>query len=423
MTPKKSPASIFQFALIFAAVFLLSNAAMKYFFPEKFGGEKVVEASVSIHAQDPTLRSEHHPVIVVKNTTDTAITLTDRCPMPPLLVWKVDENNVRTPLETTETVRPCVPLLTIPADSQTVIDLAPWKYSLFNELGIYEVELPVAKISTGSVATGTGDNSQYREGIIARFSIYQAGTATQIFRTFVTKPLLNFLILIASIIPGHDLGLAIILLTIIIKLLLFFPTQHAMEGQRKLQAAQPLIQELQKKYKDDPKKLQAETMRIWKERKINPMQSCLPMLIQFPILFGLYFVVRDGSHLELSKHLIYDVYQNLPWTFDVHFLSLNLSQPNFYILPPLLVILQFIQMKLSFTFAKRKKEAREGKKEEPKEKEPLNPQDLQQKMMMYMLPLMIGFFALKFPAAVSIYWGISTLFGIGQQVVVNRKVG
>ncbi len=72
--------------------------------------------------------------------------------------------------------------------------------------------------------------------------------------------------------------------------------------------------------------------------------------------------------------------------------------------------------------AKRKKEAKEGKPVEKKEKEPLNQQELQQKMMMYALPIMIGFFALQFPAAVSIYWGVSTLFGIGQQVVVNRKI-
>jgi len=158
-------------------------------------------------------------------------------------------------------------------------------------------------------------------------------------------------------------------------------------------------------------------MKVWKEHGINPFQSCLPLLIQMPVLIGVFYTVRDGSILELSKHLIYPFYQHLDWTFGTTFLGLDLLKPNVYIFPPLLVILQFIQMKLTFAAAKKKRQQSGEKAKNEGDKS----QQLQQQMMLYGLPLMIGVFAFQFPAAVSLYWGVSTLFAIGQQMVVNRE--
>jgi YidC/Oxa1 family membrane protein insertase len=319
-------------------------------------------------------------------------------------------------LTTEETALPCEILDVIPDGKSEQIDLAPWKYSLFGEMGTYEVRLKIG--DDGAVLT-LPEGVERPDGLAGelrtRFTIHEAGAPTQMFRTFISKPLLNLLIFIASLMPGYNLGLAIIILTLIVKLVLFLPTQHAMEGQKKMQAVQPQLEAVKHKHKDDPKRMQAETMKLWKEHKVNPFQSCLPMLIQFPILIGLFFVIRDGSVLALSQHLLYSPYQDLSWDFGVQFLSLNLNEPNLYVLPPLLMISQFIQMKMSFAIAKRKKDEKGGGKK------PASSQEMQQKMMLYGLPLMIGFFALKFPAAVALYWGVSTLFAIGQQLVVNRK--
>ena len=189
-----------------------------------------------------------------------------------------------------------------------------------------------------------------------------------------------------------------------------------------MQAVQPKLEEIKKKHKGDPQRMQSETMKIWKEHNVNPFQSFLPILIQMPILIGLFFVIRDGSVLELSRHLVYGPYQDLSWSWGTQFLGLNLTEPNIYVMPPLLVVLQFAQMKMSFAIAEKKKVKKEKKdKEDKKEKKEVNPQAMQQKVMLYGLPLMIGFFALKFPAAVSLYWAVSTLFAVGQQLVVNRK--
>ena len=408
--------SLFQFVLIFVLVYLITQSTFKYFFPDQYGTETTAITGVTLQAQDRTVKGDHHPVLLLKNASEKDLLLDDRCPMPPVDVWKINENDLPLQLVTKETALPCTPLTVVKAGETATISLAPWKYSLFDEYGTYEIQLPVSD----EVEIGPRENSQYREGIIARFSIYEAGTFTQLFRTFITKPLLNFLILIASLLPDHNLGLAIIIVTIIVKLILFIPTQHAMEGQKKMQDIQPKMDELKKKHKDDPKKLQAATMQLWKENKVNPMQSCLPMLIQFPILIGLFFTIRDGSILALSQHLLYEPYQNLSWTFGTNFLGIDLSTPNIYIFPPLLMIMQFIQMKMSFAISKKKL----ADKKPVKKKEETGPsqQEIQQKMMLYGLPLMIGFFAIKFPAAVSLYWGISTLFAIGQQLVVNRRV-
>ncbi|MCA9370610.1 MAG: membrane protein insertase YidC [Candidatus Peregrinibacteria bacterium] len=374
---------------------------MKFFFPEKFSPQHPQEGII-MQPVDATVKGQHYAELLVKNFSEEDIVLDDRCPMPPVDVWMVASDGERTPLTTEETALPCVPLLTIPKGETASISLAPWKYSLFSTYGTYDVALPVV-----------------RQGppIETRFTYYEVGTMTQLFRTFISKPLLNGLVFIASMTPGYNLGVAIIILTLIVKLILFIPTQHAMEGQRKMQTVQPKMDALRAKYKDNPQRLQQETMKIWKEHGVNPWQSCLPMLIQFPILIGLFYTIRDGSVLALSQHLLYSPYQHLTWSFGTQFLGLDLMQPNVFIMPPLLMVMQFFQMKLSFAISKKKEE----KKGNKKGKEAMSQQEIQQRVMLYGLPVMIGFFALKFPAAVSLYWGVSTVFAIGQQLFVNRR--
>ena len=338
MSASKSRAgSMFQFGIIFLLVYLVTQMSFQYFFPDRYGPEKDI-SGVMLQVVDKTVKGQHHPILVVKNKSESDLVLKDRCPMPPVDVWKV-EGETRTSLTTEETVLPCAALTEVKAGESAQVDLGAWKYSLFDEYGEYEAQLPVA---------------ENLEQATAQFSIYEVGVMTQIFRTFITKPLLNGLIFIASLTPGYNLGIAIILVTIIVKLILFIPTQHAMEGQRKMQAVQPKMDAMKAKYKDDPKKMQEETMKLWKEHGVNPMQSCLPMLIQFPILIGLFFTIRDGSVLALSEHLLYAPYQNLTWDFGTQFLGMDLTVPNVMVMPILLVVMQFFQMKLSFAMNKKK---------------------------------------------------------------------
>ena len=402
--PKNSTSRLIDVALIALIVFVLTQAATRYFSPKQ--EEITPVGGLTLQSTAASYRQGVTPILTVENRTKNAITLKTRCPMPPVDVFAVQGSGTLKPLTTTETAVPCPLQPALIANGKTEINLGAWKYSLFGEVGTYEVRLP-----------SQGLNKDVQSGAVlsARFSVYEPGALAKLFRTFISKPFFNFLIFTASILPDHNLGVGIILLTLLVKLLLFYPTHKSLEGQKKMQLLQPKLEAVKREHKDDPKKMQEETMRLWKEHGVNPLQSCLPILLQFPILIGLFYVIRDGADLTLSRHLIYPFYQNIPWNFNTQFLGLDLTKPSF-IFPPLLVLLQFLQMKLSFLIAKKKS----GKQEkEPTEQD--KAQQIQQQMMTYLMPLLIGFFAFKFPSAVSLYWGVSTLFAIGQQMIVSRE--
>ncbi len=405
---------LLDYAIAFVLVYVISQVGIHYFYPPAPTGNQMV---VTLQPSGSVRLGAAAEIITIKNATSQTLTLASRCPQPPFDVFAVTDvgtpQEKKSALSATGTAIPCadIPALTpVLAGQSEAVALNPWKYSLFAQTGTYEVRLPAtAKLGSGSALTASG------AAISAHFQVIEPNSFIKLFRAIITKPFLNLLILVASILPDHNLGIGIIILTLLVKLLLFIPTQQALEGQKKMQLLQPKLEAVKKQYKDNPTKMQEETMRLWKEHKVNPLQSCLPILIQFPVLIGLFYVIRDNVNLSMSRDLIYPVYQHLSWTFGTNFLGLDLTKPNVWIFPPLLVVLQFFQMKLSFMIADKKKEKQIVKAEAA------TGMETQQKVMLYVLPFMIGFFALKFPTAVALYWGISTLFAIGQQVIVNRE--
>jgi YidC/Oxa1 family membrane protein insertase len=410
--PEKSKVSTLELVLTFALLFFVTQAGLKYFFPAQFGG-KVPEKEVLLQMEARSVRLGNDPVVIIKNDTDQDLALPKRCPQPPVNIGKIDKKEdgteTHSDLMPNESVLPCTDLALVKAHSNVHVNLAGWKYALFENAGTYEasLDLPEPFVKEGKPAVAT-----------VTFSMVEPGVFTKLFRTFVARPLFNALIFIGTWIPGHNLGLSIIVLTILIKLLLLIPSQHALEGQKKLQEVQPKMDEIKKKYPNDPTRVQEETMKLWKELKINPLQSCLPTLLQLPILIGLFLVIRDGIHLSTSQHLVYPFYQSLPSDFFGNtFLWFDLLKPDFWFFPIFLVVLQFIQMHMMMKKNKKKDEivvTPVGKKWKMPELD-------QQTIMMYVLPLMIGYFAIKFPVAVSLYWAVSTLFGIAQQWFVLKK--
>lgn len=413
MADQKSKISTLEFIVTFLVLFFVTNTVLKYFFPKQFGGEQVQKPAVELSMQSKSISVGNDPIVVIHNNTDKDLTLPKRCPQPPVDIAYVEkvENGTEflADLMANQTALPCVEVTLVKAGESHSVNLAGWKYSLLERTGTYRASIDLPE----GFATATGS------AVSTVFSIVEPGFFTKVFRTFVTKPLFNGLLFIASFMPGHNLGLAIIVLTILVKLLLLVPNQHALEGQKKIQDLQPRMDEIKKKYPGDAKRVQEETMKLWKEMKINPLQSCLPTLLQFPILIGLFFVVKNGVSIETSKHMIYSVYANLPPRYlgDMLF-GFNLLKPSVYVFPALLVILQFIQMKMMM--AKKKKPANEIVVK-PAGKKSWVPELDQQTVMTYTLPFMIGFFAMQFPVGVSLYWGVSTLFGIAQQWFVMKE--
>lgn len=405
--PKSQFQSIVQFALIFLVVYLASQIILQRFFPQTPSSE---QPQVEVQMVDDSFSQGHHPEFTIKNNTSEAIVLLKACPEPPVSIEIQQGGDWKSVMQAEEPICDTVrnPGLVEPGKTVT-ISLAAWKYAYFNQLGTYQLTFEEENI----------------EPQVMQFRISEPNMIVSLFRTIVTQPLLNALVFVASIVPGHNLGWSIVILTILIKLILYIPTHSALKSQRKMQVLQPKIDELRKKHKNDPQALNKATLDLWKREKVNPFQSCLPLLIQFPVLLGLFFVIRDGGVLEASRHLLYDNFSTIDWSFSTNFLGLDLLVPNVVFLPLLLVVLQFAQLKLSFAkIASTKPKVVDvtPKAEKKKKDEPLPPdmQAMQQKFMLYGLPLMIGFFAIQFPAAVSLYWAVSTLFAIIQQLFVNK---
>lgn len=220
------------------------------------------------------------------------------------------------------------------------------------------------------------------------------------------QPLFNALMLLVFIIPDHNVGVAIIALTVIIRIILLPSSLNAARQQKRIQDLQPQLKELQDKYKDDKQK-QAEVMaNFYKENKINPLGSCLPLLIQFPILIILYYVFIHG--LDTSRFALLYSWVPRPEYIHTMFLGIDLGKPDkYYILPIIAGLLQFYQ---SWQI-------------QPKTK-PGETQEMPAmitKQMLFLMPAFTIFIAGRFPAALPLYWIVTTLFVIGQQWWVYRE--
>ncbi len=204
--------------------------------------------------------------------------------------------------------------------------------------------------------------------------------------------LLDFLNFIARVIP-FGYGIAIIVLTIIVRLILYPINRKSAAGMRKMQEIQPLIKEINEKYKDDPQQRQQETMRVYGEHKINPLSSCLPMLIQLPIFVALFTILRSSVELRFESFL---------WIPDLS------SPENLFrdtlgfgvnILPILMAVTMGLQTSLT-----------------PSAGDPA-----QRKMMTVMMPVMMLVMFYTLPSALTLYWTVSQVLAIIGMLWYNKR--
>lgn len=223
-----------------------------------------------------------------------------------------------------------------------------------------------------------------------------------IFHEALTRPLFNILIWFYNIIPGQDLGLAIIAVTVLVRLVLYPSFSKSLKSQKELQQLQPKLNEVKEKYKDNKEAQTKATLELYKEHKINPLSSCLPLLIQLPILIALYKVFLSGLKGNFGSEL-YSFVAN-PGTINQTFLGINLATPNIY-MAIIAGAFQFVQTKMIT----------------PKQKAQDRTAKLMNAQLMYFMPIITVVIAWKLPAALSLYWVVTTLFAIGQQYYIIRK--
>lgn len=231
-----------------------------------------------------------------------------------------------------------------------------------------------------------------------------------LFQEFFFRPIFNLLIWLYNVIPGNDLGLAIIALTIIIKLLLYPLSQQALRSQKALQTLQPKLDELKTRYKNQKERLAQEMMKLYKEQKVNPLSSCLPLLIQLPFLFAV-FRVFTRSLTEDQGALIYSFIDN-PGVLNNSLLGIiDLSHPA-PILGVLAGIGQWIQTKMLQTTKPPVKG--KGAKDE-------NMMAMVNKQMIVMMPIITIVFGFTFPAGLMLYWLVTTILTIVQQYILFSR--
>lgn len=219
----------------------------------------------------------------------------------------------------------------------------------------------------------------------------------------IYEPILNLLVGLYNIIPGHDIGLVIILVTIAIRIILAPFMHKSLKGQKEMSVLQPKISALREKHKDDKTEQTKAITELYKEHNINPFSSCLPLLIQLPILIALYQVFAKALKGNLEG--LYSFVHNPGVLNSTLFGWVDLAHPNI-IFAILAGLVQFWQ-----SWMITKSQNTEGM--DPTMKAMSIP-------TMYVLPLVSIYIAWKLPAGLPLYWIVTTLFAIGQQYYFNR---
>lgn len=266
------------------------------------------------------------------------------------------------------------------------------------------------------------------------FSIENKWLINKIFSYLLYAPVYNLFAFIMSNL-AMSLWFAIIVITVLIRLALVYPQHKMMVSQKKLQAIQPKIKKLQEQYKWKQQELWVKLMELYKKEQVNPIGSCLPLLIQMPILLVVYYIikwVRDPENL-------YYVYSFL-WNFDISNINHNFFWVDILAISSTLwllwiaiavvvALLQFAQIKLSLTLNKNKnsenkdvtlEKKKDSNKLEVKKDNTPDTQEMMNKMMLYFMPIMIWFVTYSLFAWLALYWAITSIFMIIQQIVVNK---
>lgn len=184
-------------------------------------------------------------------------------------------------------------------------------------------------------------------------------------------------------------GVSIILLTLAVKLILYPINSKSVKSMAAMQKLQPKVEALQKKHKDEPEKAQKEMLELYKQEGVNPLGGCLPMLLQIPIFFALFFTLNDKHFISML--LSAGTHAQFLWIS-------NLSKPD-----PTYVFVTLIGLSTYWSSLTMPGGAK------------------QQKAMLYFMPAFIAIISVSFPAGVQLYWIVQNVFTIGQQVLITRK--
>lgn len=239
-----------------------------------------------------------------------------------------------------------------------------------------------------------------------------------LFNEALTRPILNLLLWLYDVIPGQDIGIAIILLTILVKAVLYPFAVQQIKQQRALQALQPKMDEIRKRLKDDKETQAKEIMALYKSEKVNPAASCLPLLIQLPVFIALYHALQSGLASQGLSQL-YPFVPN-PGHVDPTLLGfVDLANPN-YVLAIVAGLVQYIQTRQiikppgAITPPPPEVNHKKGTEDE-------SMAAMMNKQMMYIMPIMTVVIGFSLPGGLTLYWLTMGALTVLQQWYMIKK--
>lgn len=240
------------------------------------------------------------------------------------------------------------------------------------------------------------------------------------FTAIFLQPLLNLLIGLYNTLPGHDLGVAIIALTLLVKAVLWPFTALQIKQQRALQAIQPKIDEIRAKYRDDREAQGRELMALYSREKVNPAASCLPLLIQIPVFIGLYRALSQGI-AALDPALLYPFVDN-PGVIHASLLGLvDLTKRSI----PLAVgaaLVQFYQSRQLLKNAAPTMTPPPAEVADSPAAQDESMATIMNRQMTYTMPLLTAAIGWTLPAGLTLYWFVMSLLSVVQQWWITRKL-
>ena len=231
------------------------------------------------------------------------------------------------------------------------------------------------------------------------------------FNEVFARPILNVLLWLYDVVPGQDIGIAIILLTIIIKAILYPLAKKQIRQQKALQDIQPKIEEIRKQYKDNQEEQAKALMALYQAEKVNPAASCLPLLIQLPVFIALFHVLRA----VLTMQDFSDLYSFVPHPGSIAPMFLgfvHLDTPNYFI-AIIAGVIQFVQTKQMMARKVSKEPPEEVQKSEGAKDEGMAA--MMNKQMMYIMPIVTVIIGFSLPGALTLYWLTMSLLTVAQQ--------
>lgn len=237
----------------------------------------------------------------------------------------------------------------------------------------------------------------------------------------IVDVLATFLLILYGLL-GQNVVLAIIAFTVIVRLAMLPLTLRQQRSMKRMQELSPKLKQLQAKYKDDREKMAQEQMALYREHGVNPFAGCLPLLVQLPIIFGLWRAIMatlassPAQLLQLEDHILVRGLDHLVPLKNT-FLWLNLALPDpYYILPVLVVITTYVQQKLIMPpTTKNSAKRKPGTAPDPTEQA-----EQMTRTMTQLMPLMFGFFALSYSSGLSIYFITANIIGIVQYAMMGK---